>query len=111
MGRYTNRPYNEFGKLLTETLLTIKGSKTNVARATKIKLASVSCACFEFNQITLEDVVKIVSYLKSQGAKANLDEFLGAYGLIATDIKLGILKDPKINARKVRRILKIKGEK
>ena len=105
------RPYNEFGKLLTETLEKIKGSKTNVARATNIKLASVSCACFEFNQITHENIVAIVGYLKSQGAKANLDEFLGKYGLIATDIKLGILKDPKINARKVRGILKIKGEK
>lgn len=105
------RPYNQFGELLTETLLKIKSSKTNVAKATNIKLASVSCACFEFNQIKLEDVVKIVGYLKTQGAKVSLDEFLGAYGLISDDIKKAIVKDPKINARKVRRILKIKGVK
>jgi hypothetical protein len=111
MSRYTDRPYNEFGKLLTETLKTIKGKNVHIAKATGILETSISCACFEPNQITHENVVAIVSYLKSQGAKANLDEFLGAYGLIATDIKIGILRDPKINARKVRRILKIKGEK
>lgn len=103
------RPYNQFGELLTETLLKIKSSKTNVAKATNIKLASVSCACFEFNQIKLEDVVKIVGYLKTQGANANLDEFLANYNLIPNDIRemllKAILRDPKINPRKIRRLL------
>lgn len=80
-----------------------------MAKAVKVNNKSISLACFNLNRIKQEDVVKIVGYLRTQGAKISLDEFLGAYGLISDDIKKAIVKDPKINARKVRRILKIKG--
>ncbi len=109
MTRKSENPYNDFGKLLMSALLEVKKGQADVARATKVNSKSISFACFKLNRITQEDVVKIVGYLKTQGAKVSLDEFLGAYGLISDDIKKAIVKDPKINARKVRRILKIKG--
>ena len=109
MTRKSKNPYNKFGELLAPALLEIKKSQTDMAKAVKVNNKSISLACFNLNRIKQEDVVKIVGYLRTQGAKISLDEFLGAYGLISDDIKKAIVKDPKINARKVRRILKIKG--
>ncbi len=109
MTRKSENPYNDFGKLLMSALLEVKKSQADVARATKVNKKSISFACFKLHRITQEDVVKIVGYLKTQGAKPNLDEFLATYNLISDDIKemllKAILKDPKINPRKIRRLL------